>query len=480
MRSGCLSRSAVPQVRVQAHRWLHGSAVRRTEPEPSERKKQDEDKATEDAAMGSAGAVSASMASGGGFPASFVLPTRVPSVSKLTEAESSHRRRLLDILQALDLPPVLYAFAYGSGVFKQRPQTDAKSEPPPMIDMIFAVQNPTLWHERNMLQHPDHYPWWARMLGTVGIGPVQRLGGALWYNPYIEVNGQMIKYGVISIDTMCKDLLDWDTLYVSGRLHKPTATLFDATDGRVAIAQQANLTSALRTAFLLLPEHFTERELYMMVASLSYMGDFRMQVPGGEDRKKIANIVENQSSWFRILCSDLVTRFGIVKVQWAPERRWMSMQQDMSPHARAALASKLPLHLRQNIVEYYRRHPNLHSVFREIAQDGARESLEITRVPNPLPQLAHAKPSELHRDAYTGKETENSSSEKRTSAIVPPLVTRFWLAAVQHDTFQRVLREQVAKIVSAPARMQSLKGLYTAGFTRSLKYLWAKASKVRA
>ena len=84
MRSGCLSRSAVPQVRVQAHRWLHGSAVRRAEPEPSERKKQDEDKATEDAAMGSAGAVSASMASGGGFPASFVLPTRVPSVSKLT------------------------------------------------------------------------------------------------------------------------------------------------------------------------------------------------------------------------------------------------------------------------------------------------------------------------------------------------------------------------------------------------------------
>ena len=43
-----------------------------------------------------------------------------------------------------------------------------------------------------------------------------------------------------------------------------------------------------------------------------------------------------------------------------------------------------------------------------------------------------------------------------------------------------MLREQVAKIVSAPARMQSLKGLYTAGFTRSLKYLWAKASKVRA
>lgn len=32
---------------------------------------------------------------------------------------------------------------------------------------------------------------------------------------------QLVKYGIIDINTLCQDLLDWDTLYVSGRMHKP-------------------------------------------------------------------------------------------------------------------------------------------------------------------------------------------------------------------------------------------------------------------
>jgi mitochondrial translocator assembly and maintenance protein 41 len=41
---------------------------------------------------------------------------------------------------------------------------------------------------------------------------------------------------------------------------------------RVRLANQVNLFSALRTAMLLLPEEFTEFELYSTIASLSYMG----------------------------------------------------------------------------------------------------------------------------------------------------------------------------------------------------------------
>ena len=58
-----------------------------------------------------------------------------------------------------------------------------------------------------------------------------------------------------------------------------------------------------------------------------------------------------------------------------------------------------------------------------------------------------------------------------------PYSTRFWLAVVQQPSFEDALREQIVQIVSEPTRIQSLKGLYTAGIGRSLRYLWSKMSK---
>lgn len=100
----------------------------------------------------------------------------------------------------------------------------------------------------------------------------------------MRIDSDLIKYGVIDVEILCADLLDWDTLYVSGRMHKPVAMLI--ADPRVRLAQQVNLSSALRVALLLLPETFTEVELYTRIASLSYTGDFRMSVPGGENANK--------------------------------------------------------------------------------------------------------------------------------------------------------------------------------------------------
>jgi hypothetical protein len=49
-----------------------------------------------------------------------------------------------------------------------------------------------------------------------------------------------IKYGIISTDALCTDLLDWATLYVSGRLHKPVRIVKGAADRRVLVAAQVS------------------------------------------------------------------------------------------------------------------------------------------------------------------------------------------------------------------------------------------------
>ena len=45
-------------------------------------------------------------------------------------------------------PPVAHAFAYGSGVFRQPGLYTLGGEDKPMLDFIFAVDAPMLWHEQ--------------------------------------------------------------------------------------------------------------------------------------------------------------------------------------------------------------------------------------------------------------------------------------------------------------------------------------------
>jgi translocator assembly and maintenance protein 41 len=222
--------------------------------------------------------------------------------------------------------PLRCAFAYGSGVFPQSeagPEHTKKPESKSgrkMIDLVLAVNHPAHWHGINMAENKKHYSTMARFIGSIGVEYIQKVGAGLWYNPYIKIEDEIVKYGVMDINTLCQDLLDWDTLYISGRMHKPVALL--ATDARVRLAQQVNLTSALRTSLLLLPERFTEVELYTQIASISYTGDFRMSVPGGENADKVRNIVLGQREMFRRLYSGLIRSLETIHVEETRHNRF--------------------------------------------------------------------------------------------------------------------------------------------------------------
>jgi translocator assembly and maintenance protein 41 len=46
-------------------------------------------------------------------------------------------------------------------------------------------------------------------------------GARIYFNPYVKFNNDsntLYKYGIISRKHLIKDLLDWETLYIAGRL----------------------------------------------------------------------------------------------------------------------------------------------------------------------------------------------------------------------------------------------------------------------
>lgn len=145
---------------------------------------------------------------------------------------------------------------------------------------------------------------------------------------------------------MCSDLLNWDSLYLAGRMHKPLRIIKD--DPRVRLTQQVNLTSAVRAALLMLPAEFSETQLFETIAGISYGGDPRMILPA-ENRGKVGNIVRKQGPQFRELYYRLVV--GLPGVHWPGHSA--TIQQDTSAQARAAHLRKLPSNLLAHVREGY-------------------------------------------------------------------------------------------------------------------------------
>ncbi|GAX80838.1 hypothetical protein CEUSTIGMA_g8273.t1 [Chlamydomonas eustigma] len=196
-------------------------------------------------------------------------------------------------------PDMTFAFAYGSGVMHQPGlysshtlQAHARSSTleMPMTDLIFVVEDARSWHRKNISVNPDHYSWLFRskyghhmvcdLAESVGVG--------VHFNALVQVNDQVIKYGVIEVQHLIQDLEDWRSLYIGGRMQKPVMTLLENSKVQKALAR--NLKSALTAALLLLPEKFSIESLLKSICSLSYNGDIRVGL--AEDPMKIGRIVE--------------------------------------------------------------------------------------------------------------------------------------------------------------------------------------------
>ncbi|KAF9186860.1 Mitochondrial translocator assembly and maintenance protein 41 [Haplosporangium sp. Z 767] len=307
--------------------------------------------------------------------------------------------------------PIRYAFAYGSGVFAQKGY-DGKQKP--MVDFIFAVSHPQHWHSLNLQANPHHYSLLGK-LGSKAVATTQeRLGAGVYFNPFVEVNGMTVKYGVVSIDTLCNDLLNWETMYLAGRLHKPVKILLD--DPRTRLSNQVNLFNATRVALLSLPKRFTSEELFTKIAGLSYLGDFRMSI--GENPHKVQNIVNAQLSQFHRLYDPLLLNLSNVTTL-----REGHLEQDDSPLIRSRTFQKLPPKLKQGVL--YRYHSALSQAGVEIVKEEGQDIQSVATAPD----------------------------------------------------LDKYLEKTVHSIVQIPALSQSIKGIATAGVTKTVKYGAQKLGK---
>eukprot|EP00127_Corallochytrium_limacisporum_P007465 Clim_evm10s252 gene=Clim_evmTU10s252 len=223
------------------------------------------------------------------------------------------------------LPPVVSCFAYGSGAFRQQGQKGVSHN---VLDLILSVEDSKAWHQQNMdisrnsadsvPYHANHYPLlFSSVLGAGSVTQLQRyMGAGVWFIPNAafphSATTRPVKYGVVEHSDLLDDLRNWNTLYLSGRLHKPvqwivppysgSSSSMNDTSSELERALLWNKSAALTAAFLLQwaaqaegsgssgNNVFAPGPFFTRIAGLSYMGDVRMGV--AEDPNKVSNIVK--------------------------------------------------------------------------------------------------------------------------------------------------------------------------------------------
>jgi len=359
-----------------------------------------------------------------------------PSPPPTVEGQIASLEELSDIVEAFP-DGISHAFGYGSGVFSQSSDAGSRMCRPevmPMMDLIFAVDDPLAWHRENMERYPEHYASLIRWTGPRMAHAIQTNGGgaSVYFNPYVDapttntskpqrwcmgpIPQRQIKYGVVSTTDLIDDVSSWKYLYLAGRLHKPTV-LIGQGHPEIMHHQQGNLMGALAASLLLVPGDNTNNNnnnsvveslpnIFCRIAGLSYSGDFRMAV-GAEDPEKIHKLVHS--------------------------------------------AGKYPLwkNLYQN-------------AFHKLSQEG-------------LIHITDDGDGTMEWDAH-------DPQTRKTLASYLPVCGKGGLCLSLEDIANPafgsvILAKELSKIVAPAARGQGLKGILTAGVGKSLQYAASKFAK---
>lgn len=448
-----------------------------------------------------------------------------------------------------------------------------------MVDLVIGVHDALAWHTENMASNPQHYSAFARAAGPRAVAWMQTsLGAGLWYNTLVSwaaapsqgcsagpfsrssptwspppktclapqvaippsvpgaVPGQHMKYGIATVAALQRDLTNWDSLYVAGRMHKPVRVILDETGTALSEAMDKNREAAVAAALLQLPESFTVRDFLVAVAGLSYAGDFRMVF--GENPRKVENIVDGQfdqlaSIYWPLLHSsfrDCVTITGLegdgalalAPGSADPPRPSLLVRQSTSPATRLRLIHHLPAWVGDAMASRaasgleapsLSAAPTVPRAAMEAASAAGRRMRMPRRRAGEAAQGAAAEPATApvagtkswtpghwparspfrhsHHDvtmsraalgvvglaAKTAAAAARRGGRRRPAPELRLLEAELARAGEASDLAARLLRPTLATVVARHAATQSIKGLVSAGPIKSVTYSAAKLRK---
>lgn len=370
--------------------------------------------------------------------------TAAAGVHAHAHADAALHAELVETLAKL--PPAAFAFAYGSGVVPQAGVARGAR----VRDFVLAVDSAEAWHAANLRANPSHYAAPLRWAGAAAIARLQRarFGAGVHFNTLLA-SARPFKYGVIAVDDLARDLRDWDTLYIAGRMHKPVRqmTPAESTPPVVRDAAAANLSAATAAALLSLPARFKEADLYRAAARLSYAGDVRMALRA-EAPDKVRAIVHGAEPRFRALYAAAVSdaaAAGLVRrppdcpsLQDPPGEAATAVpatwERDRGAAATAALLRQLPRGV--------------------VAAAAAAHGLRVGRAGAGVADAPVGEPPDEHGVRA--------------------------LAARDASEVGRAVLAAVGAIVRRSSVRQSAKGLVTAGVGTSVRYVAAKIASALA